>query len=677
MQKKRVKILKAPLGDAIADLPSRWRSFGLLYFFSVLVIYVSTMASSIAGGDAGELMGAAITGGVAHPPGFPLYMILAKFFTYLPLSSLAWRVNLLSATAAAAAATFLMLSIWRWSQNLWAAILASALFAFSPVVWTYAIEAEVFSLNNFFVALLLFLSLEWFARPSQRIFYLIGATIGFGWANHHIFIFFSVPLLAWVLWHREYWHWRTLLIFASLVTLGMLCYFQVPLAATHQSLITWGDGATWSGFKTHFFRQEYGTFQLATSHNGDTADFLTLTFLMLKNLLQSTLYIGVVALPFGAASAWKNPRQRPLFAFWTIAAVVYLVIFWSLSNMRLDIPAHIVMQMRFWQQAYVVIFLCLGLGFAALIKRETWQRFVPFATAVLVIGQIGLNYPSHNHRGSFVFETFAKNLLESLPPNALLISQGDHLTNPIRFVQNVLGYRTDVRTIDVELLKTYWYLPVVRTHYPDVRFPGKRVATDIDPAGFHLAQFFAANSDRMIFICTSGPPLDPALNQDFISRPWGFCDWMAPRGSENDPRWIEASQHILQTRAQYDFEKFDASTWENVIQTHYWKSLGSFSVALLKAGIDTKSREYIKEAAGLFESLTSEHHFADAAAFQNLGTAYFHLMQTDRSYQPKMVAAWQKYLELAKSDDPSRVQIAQLLNANRGMVVSPRQPAHQ
>src|SRR5487761_2306321 len=115
---------------------------------AALAIYVRTAYRQVPGGDAGELIGAVATGGVIHPPGYPLYALLGRLFVHLPFGTIAWRLNFMSALCDAGAAGVLCYAVARWSRSLWAGIAAGALFAFSPGIWQYAVLAEVFALNN-------------------------------------------------------------------------------------------------------------------------------------------------------------------------------------------------------------------------------------------------------------------------------------------------------------------------------------------------------------------------------------------------------------------------------------------------------------------------------------------------------------------------------------------------
>ncbi|HRK33650.1 MAG TPA: DUF2723 domain-containing protein, partial [Candidatus Hydrogenedentes bacterium] len=60
---------------------------------TALVVYVMTLGPTITGEDSGELVTAAYTLGIAHPPGYPIWCLLGKVFTFIPFGSVAWRVN--------------------------------------------------------------------------------------------------------------------------------------------------------------------------------------------------------------------------------------------------------------------------------------------------------------------------------------------------------------------------------------------------------------------------------------------------------------------------------------------------------------------------------------------------------------------------------------------------------
>ncbi|TMQ54271.1 MAG: DUF2723 domain-containing protein [Candidatus Eisenbacteria bacterium] len=66
-------------------------------------VYGSTLAPSVGAGDSGELILAAQSMGIPHPPGYPLWVLLARAAAVLPWGTVAFRVNALSAVLSACA----------------------------------------------------------------------------------------------------------------------------------------------------------------------------------------------------------------------------------------------------------------------------------------------------------------------------------------------------------------------------------------------------------------------------------------------------------------------------------------------------------------------------------------------------------------------------------------------
>src|SRR5205085_5054411 len=112
------------------------------------------------------LITVAATGGVAHPPGYPLYTMLAGAWLRLfPLGNVAWRVDLFSAVCAAAAAAVLALAVVRASGSRSAALFAAWTFALATPMWRNAVVAEVFALHALLAACMLLALVCALVRP--------------------------------------------------------------------------------------------------------------------------------------------------------------------------------------------------------------------------------------------------------------------------------------------------------------------------------------------------------------------------------------------------------------------------------------------------------------------------------------------------------------------------------
>lgn len=87
-------------------------------------------------------------------------------------------------------------------------------------------------------------------------------------------------------------------------------------------------------------------------------------------------------------------------------------------------------------------------------------------TAICMVAVPGIlaaeNWDDHDRSGKYTARDFAINYLESCAPNAIIFTMGDNDTYPLWYVQEVEGYRTDVRVVNLSLLGTDWYINQLR-----------------------------------------------------------------------------------------------------------------------------------------------------------------------------------------------------------------------
>ena len=280
----------------------------------IFLVYLRTLAPSIVGGDTGELITVACKLGVAHPPGYPLFTMLAKLFTFIPFGTIAWRVNLLSAACDTGAAVILLLAVRRWTRNHWAGLLTAGLFAFSPLVWRYAVVAEVFALNNLIVALMIYLAVRYQEGRELKFAYLTAFAFGLGMSNHHTSLFYGAPIMVWIFitGRAQLWSLKPLIATAGCFFVGLLPYAYLPLADLHMAPFSWGHTSTLKGFVVHLLRREYGTLQLG-AHKLDTrGNFVLGMRQYLLALPAQVYYIGLVLALIGLYFALRNKKTAGL-----------------------------------------------------------------------------------------------------------------------------------------------------------------------------------------------------------------------------------------------------------------------------------------------------------------------------------------------------------------------------
>ncbi|HCD36613.1 MAG TPA: DUF2723 domain-containing protein [Chlorobium sp.] len=201
------------------------RAIAAVLFLGAELLYLATMAPTFSFWDCGEFIATARTLGVPHPPGAPLFLLLGRMFSMLPLPvDIGARVNLISTLASAGTVmlTYLiivrLIALYRTTpRNEWdgaeaisafggAAIGALAL-AFSDSFWFNAVETEVYALSSLFTATVVWLILRWHEEyPEQGherwlllSAYMIGLSIGV-----HLLSLLAVFAIALVYYFRRF-----------------------------------------------------------------------------------------------------------------------------------------------------------------------------------------------------------------------------------------------------------------------------------------------------------------------------------------------------------------------------------------------------------------------------------------------------------------------------------------
>ena len=146
------------------------RPFGsaAFVFGAALALYWSTLAPGVTGGDSAEFQFLPYILGIAHHTGYPLYTLVGRLWSFLPVGSVAYGMNLLSAVvgAGAVAATFLL--CWWLTRSRLAALAGAAALAASPLFWLWSTIAGVRSGSVLFPALIMGIAVAWAAqRPGS------------------------------------------------------------------------------------------------------------------------------------------------------------------------------------------------------------------------------------------------------------------------------------------------------------------------------------------------------------------------------------------------------------------------------------------------------------------------------------------------------------------------------
>ncbi len=457
-------------------------------------VYLITLAPSLTnanyGTDGGDLIAAARRLGVPHPTGYPTYTMLAWLFTHLPVGTIAYRVNLLSAVCAALAVGVFYCAVRRAlpaeTPPLVIPALAALTLAFTSLLWSQAVIAEVYALLTLFAAILLLCLIRWRDALQDRYFWLAAFTLGLALGNH-LTILFWAPAALIILWpeRRRWMRVKTLLPAAVLLVIGLSVYAYLPLAARHEPPVNWGNTQTWKGFAWVVSGKQYQRFVFGL-HSPDVPDRIAAWAGLLGDQFgwwswRRDLAIagsfwaerfgdlfggaGLALSLIGAWGQWRSDRRLALFSLlWMCLTAVYAFFYDTGDSHVYLLPAVMLMVLWWGEGAH----LLLGV---ARSWRPVWRRLVLVLLVLLPLGSLAMHWGSVDPDDDWKLDAYIHQVLDAVEPGALIIVRADRPTFALWYGVYAEELRPDVRVVSGPLLAYIWYRDHMKRLYPDLIIP--------------------------------------------------------------------------------------------------------------------------------------------------------------------------------------------------------------
>ncbi len=411
-----------------------------------LTTYIRTLLPGIAFGDWGEMQTIPHVLGVAHPTGYPTYIVLSWLTQLVPIGSIALRSNLLSAVLVSGALAVAVAILCRLGARPMIAVAATLALGAVPTVWSAATVAEVNPLHLLFVTLLLHRALIWQERRSESDLVVGALLLGLAIGNHLLVLFVAPFVLVFVLWagRREIAARPWILVpAAGACLLGLASYLYIPIAAGRSPPLAYNhpvtlDGVVWLVSGTQF-RDQFD-FLAADGPATFVGSMPALWSLLVDRATPVLPILGVIGL-------LVLVRQRRAFALMCMAILLMNVYIWA-NYLRLE--------------HYLLIpWLVLAIGGAIgleYLARAIHSRLPPphrrgagvligAAALTFAVGLAAMHWRSSDRSGDRSGEAYVEAVLGALPRDAAILSQWDAST-PLWHAQLVLGRRPDILIVD-------------------------------------------------------------------------------------------------------------------------------------------------------------------------------------------------------------------------------------
>ena len=511
-----------------AELPDEYhpsyRAAGIAAL-AVFLLYFFTIAPSTAMWDTGEYMAAAKVLGLPHPPGNPLFVLLAHFFGLLPLpGNYAQHVNTMAAFCSALSAGFWflvterILAGWlgRGWQRITGAALATLIGATAYTVWNQSVVNEkVYTVSLVFFTIVSWLMISWTDDPdspsADRKLILVAFLLGLGYSNHPAgllaapAVFFAIVARKW----KTFLRWKLVLTGLAVLLFGLTPFIYEPIRSAHFPIMNEGEttgcttklaasctftSLTKQRLLDNINREQYGKKLERGAPYGAQVAMWWLYFKwqwlrdphderpVLQALLAALfLVLGLI----GGYVHWTYERRTfwyfgPLMFTLTLALIYYMNFKygWSQSPELGDTVQREVRDRDYfyiWSYSAWGVWAAVGLVYvwqsiAQMLDRgdDTHPDRVGYAsrrawllaTPLLLIACVPLagNLRAASHRGETFTADWGYDLLNSVEPYGILITNGDNDTFPLWYAQEVEGVRQDVLVLVTSYLNTDWFV---------------------------------------------------------------------------------------------------------------------------------------------------------------------------------------------------------------------------
>ena len=528
--------------DSATGRPTRgdvWRSAlierGGLLGLATLVLYVWLAPAHIVDGDNAEFSTLGLIGGTAHPSGYPLYLMWLRAMQWLPGSTPAHTAALANAMIGAGAIVMLQAACRAWGARPLAATVTAAMFAGAPIAIRIGTRAEVFGLNCLVVATVLWLAAVGGPLRGGWRALALGLVAGLGMSNHLTCTLVTpVGVLGVVRAAREGRAPVGLGLALAGLAIGVTPYLYLFL--TPDTPLSWGTVRSLDDLYGMVTRRDYGgagsflpTDKVvpASAQLGALAGTLGRTWLWLPGAL------GLVTLILRTVRRADEPGDETRWA-WGALAVSWLLA-GPLVSLKFNIePAGLGLYVC--QRFHVLPALLLGVPVAVgLDALAPWVRRLRMtalagtalaATLGLVV-TAGLSLPHVRRMHTPAVEQYARNVLATLPPNAVLFVGQDDEYFGTSYLQWALGVRQDVTLVAWQLTPMPWYARRITAR--GVFQPEGSAAPIVRVVEYLLAH------DRPVFIARARDAVSETLLGELPGYQLGTLIKVLPRGTPIPP----------------------------------------------------------------------------------------------------------------------------------------------
>lgn len=494
---------------------------GLAVFSVAFFIYLKTLTPTVGYHDSGDMTISAFLLGIPHPPGYPLFCLLGKVFTCIPIGNIAYRLNFMSGLFGALTVmmvyfitlkvgsnlndvvkkrrseektTSLIYSITSSLPLLIPPIVSAFMLCFAITFWEQATIAEKYTLNALFATILIFILLKWqetvvesrrqraesrkqdevksqrtkdpitqlpnypVTQLPNKLLYLFSFILGLSF-THHLQTIFLVPAGIYFVLITIGRNYKKIITTQFIVKNFILFILPLTLYLYLPIRAKAKPLANWGDPATFERFKEHIT---AEAYGG----FFAMDT-MLQNLIEhiSKFFIHQITfLPLiigllGGIILFIKRRHLAISLLIIVMADIFHSIRYTIPNIE-----------DYYIPAFIIISMCISQGIGGImelmVKKWKVKEFIYLFFLLLPLFPLLSNYQYNDRSKYYLPYDHCMNILNLLEKNALLITKGDDDLFPIWYLQYIEKRRTDVAPFNMILFKHPWHIEQNKRHHP-------------------------------------------------------------------------------------------------------------------------------------------------------------------------------------------------------------------
>jgi len=420
----------------------RWNKLFWIFLIIVVLgfIYWRTLLPGVGyWGDMAKFQFLGKILGTPHLSGYPTYIMLnAIFIRLMPIGSLAFRVNLLSAIFGILAVCFVFLSLVEIGVRNWLAFVAALSFGFSYSLWEFSLVAEVYTLTCLFVSVVIFLLIKWHSTNDELFFYGACLVYAFSFGNH-LTIISLLPAFIFMIWvtNRQILvNPRKLLFIALIILAGFAQYGYILWRSLDPSV------------------------QFLETNTQMLIDFFLKPWKSPSSFHMSIIQVLSQQVPSFLGYVWREYFLILLISVWGMLNLkdkrVNLFLLWILvGNIVFALNFEVRETWVYFLPAYLVLAIYLGVAMEDLTRRFLRKPFLQTAWIVLPLALLYFHYPELDQSKHVLHAQIVEKALTAAERDAFILTDEYDYAN--FFWYYLLGeeyFKKNLYSLSLEMLGT-------------------------------------------------------------------------------------------------------------------------------------------------------------------------------------------------------------------------------